>query len=218
MNPIDEARINGEKSKSDCAILSSAYASYTYDEDFSMISSNVYQLLSFVVQNNTFCKLLDFALPKVHTVYPSVAFLPLQDITSPTYVLYPDTHVLTEADEILIDFMKIYIQNLRIQAKEITKYLTFYRVFHVKHFWQAAAKSTTYYNRIIGLARPLALWPAGGRSDTLPASDPPEDGYRSGWWRYRHVPAFPEWRADRHRWTADGWRRNAAAHGVSDQR
>ncbi|MBP3341025.1 MAG: LysR family transcriptional regulator [Peptococcaceae bacterium] len=117
MLPIDTAVINGEDVST--IALSHAYATYENNTTFRLISSNVYQILDSVVQNNTICTLPDFALAKAQSLYPDLTFTPVRDGTVPLNVLYPETHVLTEADEIVINFMKSYIQNLQFMAKQI---------------------------------------------------------------------------------------------------
>ncbi|MBO5140447.1 MAG: hypothetical protein J6B76_07335, partial [Peptococcaceae bacterium] len=114
---IDTAVINGEDVST--IALSHAYATYENNTTFRLISSNVYQILDSVVQNNTICTLPDFALAKAQSLYPDLTFTPVRDGTVPLNVLYPETHVLTEADEIVINFMKSYIQNLQFMAKQI---------------------------------------------------------------------------------------------------
>ena len=82
-------------------------------------SSNVYQHLDSVVQNGTVCTLPDILLPKLKTMYPDVVMIPFSDTPgSPCSIVYPSTYVLSEADEVLISFLKAYFQNLQLIAQQ----------------------------------------------------------------------------------------------------
>ena len=82
-------------------------------------SSNVYQHLDSVVQNNTVCTMPDIILPKLKPMYPDVVTIPFIDGTgSPCNIVYPSTYVLSEADEVLISFLKVYFQNLQFIAQQ----------------------------------------------------------------------------------------------------
>ncbi len=82
-------------------------------------SSNVYQHLDSVVQNGTVCTLPDILLPKLKSMYPDVVMIPFSDSTgSPCSIVYPSTYVLSEADEVLISFLKAYFQNLQLIAQQ----------------------------------------------------------------------------------------------------
>lgn len=89
-------------------------------ENIKLVSSNVYQLLDYVTQNNDICVLPDFVLPKVTTLYPDVAFIPLQSMHSPLSVVYLETHTLSESDQLIINFVKSYIENMQLLAKQLT--------------------------------------------------------------------------------------------------
>ena len=71
-------------------------------------SSNVYQHLDSVVQNGTVCTLPDIILLKLRPMYPDVVTVLLSDGPgSPSSIVYPYTYVLSEADEVLISFLKL---------------------------------------------------------------------------------------------------------------
>ena len=81
-------------------------------------SSNVYQHLDSVVQNGTVCTMPDIILPKLKPMYPDVVTIPFVDGPgSPCSIVYPSTYVLSEADEVLISFLKVYFQNLQLIAQ-----------------------------------------------------------------------------------------------------
>lgn len=81
-------------------------------------SSNVYQHLDSVVQNGTVCTMPDIILPKLKPMYPDVVTIPFADsMGSPCSIVYPSTYVLSEADEVLISFLKVYFQNLQLIAQ-----------------------------------------------------------------------------------------------------
>ena len=82
-------------------------------------SSNVYQHLDSVVQNGTVCTMPDIILPKLKPMYPDVVTIPFADGPgSPCSIVYPSTYVLSEADEVLISFLKVYFQNLQLIAQQ----------------------------------------------------------------------------------------------------
>ena len=82
-------------------------------------SSNVYQHLDSVVQNGTVCTMPDILLPKLKAMYPDVVMIPFSDTPgSPCSIVYPSTYVLSEADEVLISFLKAYFQNLQLIAQQ----------------------------------------------------------------------------------------------------
>lgn len=102
--------------------LSHAYDAAIHKENLTLVSSNIYHILDSVMQNNAVCAIPDFVLPKVKASYPDVGFLPVASSapsTSPIYVVYAETHTLTEADEVVIHFIKSYIQNLQLLTKQI---------------------------------------------------------------------------------------------------
>lgn len=91
---------------------------YKKDQVF-FVSSNVMQMIDAVEQNNAVCTLPDFALPKIKPFYPDLAYIPIQNVVLPISVIYSSDYTLTEADEIVINFMKSYIQNLQLLANQI---------------------------------------------------------------------------------------------------
>ncbi len=93
----------------------------TYIEPHVLVSSNVYQLLDSVVQNDTTCTLPDFALPKIFSQYPELAFIPLLEHLSPIHVLYSSDKMLSQSDNFVIQFIDSYIQNLQTLAKLLTQ-------------------------------------------------------------------------------------------------
>lgn len=83
-------------------------------------SSNVYQHLDSVVQNGTICTMPDIILPKLKPMYPDVVTIPFSDGQgSPCSIVYPSTYILSEADEVLISFLKVYFQNLQLIAQQM---------------------------------------------------------------------------------------------------
>ena len=92
----------------------------TYQHDrLVFASSNVYQHLDSVVQNNTICTLPDFVLPKLKPMYPDIVTIPFEKGgESPCQIVYPATYLLSEADEVLISFLKVYFQNLQLIAQQ----------------------------------------------------------------------------------------------------
>ncbi len=95
----------------------------TYQSDkLVFTSSNVYQHLDSVVQNDTVCTMPDILLPKLKPMYPDVAMIPFRDTPgTPCSIVYPSTYVLSEADEVLISFLKAYFQNLQFIAQQIPR-------------------------------------------------------------------------------------------------
>lgn len=89
-------------------------------ENLVFTSSNVYQHLDSVIQNNTVCTIPDFILPKVKPMYPELVIIPFTNIEgSPCSIVYPTTYILSEADEVLISFLKFYFQNLQLLAQQV---------------------------------------------------------------------------------------------------
>ena len=82
-------------------------------------SSNVYQHLDSVVRNNTVCTLPDFLLSKLKPMYPEIVTIPfVEEECSPCQIVYPTSYILSEADEVLISFLKVYFQNLQLIAQQ----------------------------------------------------------------------------------------------------
>ena len=104
------------------ALMTSAFThvfpDLAHNDKLTLVSSNVYQLLESVLQNNNICTLPDFVLPKMRHLYPDIAFLPIDKAIAPIYVVYSALHELTPADEIVIDFVHSYIQNLQDLLKK----------------------------------------------------------------------------------------------------
>lgn len=89
------------------------------DEQIVFISSNIYQHLDSVVQNQTVCTLPDFVLPKIKPMYPDVVTIPFEeDNTTPCQIIYPTSYILSEADEVLISFLKLYFQSLQLMSQK----------------------------------------------------------------------------------------------------
>ena len=81
--------------------------------------SNIYQHLDSVVQNNTVCTMTDFLLPKLKPMYPDIVTIPFTESEGcPCQIVYPVTYLLSEADEVLISFLKVYFQNLQLIAQQ----------------------------------------------------------------------------------------------------
>lgn len=99
--------------------LSHVFADTPHNESLNLVSSNVHQLLDSVTQNDNSCVLPDFVLPKVQPLYPDIAFLPMPNGCAPIYAVYPAEHPLTEADKIVINFIKSFLQNLQLLAKQV---------------------------------------------------------------------------------------------------
>jgi len=92
----------------------------TYREENVIFSSaNIYQHLDSVAQNGTICALPDFVLAKAKALYPDVKMVPFRDgLENDFFVVYPKSYRLSKADEILISFLKLYMQNLQLTAKQ----------------------------------------------------------------------------------------------------
>jgi len=81
--------------------------------------SSVHQILDFVSENNEVTSLPDFVLPKVKDEYPDLQFIRNPNISTPLSVVYLENHTLTEAEAVVVNFCKTYIQNLQFMAKQI---------------------------------------------------------------------------------------------------
>lgn len=92
---------------------------YYKNESMFFVSGNIIQLIDSVSQNNAVCTLPAFTLPKIKPLYPDLGYIPVQNIILPISVVYPVNHTLTEADEIVINFMKTFIQSLHMLSKQI---------------------------------------------------------------------------------------------------
>lgn len=89
-------------------------------ENLVFMSSNVYQHLDSVLQNNTVCTMPDFILSKVKPMYPELVTIPFTNMEgSPCSIIYPTTYILSEADKVLISFLKFYFQNLQLVAQQV---------------------------------------------------------------------------------------------------
>jgi len=99
--------------------LSHAYEQAMHKESLNLVSSNIYHILDSIVQNNNICGIPDFILPKIKSSYSDISFVPVSTPPSPFHVIYPETYTLTAADEVVINFVQSYIQNLQLLAKQI---------------------------------------------------------------------------------------------------
>ena len=94
-------------------------ASYNL-KNINLVSSSIYQHLDAITQNNAVCILPGFLFPKMKSLYPDISIRPL---TEPSFssctIVYANSYTLTEADEILIAFLKIYLQNQQLFAKQM---------------------------------------------------------------------------------------------------
>lgn len=99
--------------------LSHAYGVAQHKENLNLVSSNIYHILDSVMQNNNICGVPDFILPKIKSLYPDIGFLHIAAPTSPIHVVYHENYTLTAADEVVIQFVKSYIQNLQLLSKQI---------------------------------------------------------------------------------------------------
>lgn len=88
-------------------------------ENIVLISSNIYQQLESIVRNETVCLLPGFLFTKMSSLYPDVTVRPLDEpIYSSCNIVYANTYTLSSADEILIAFLKTYLQNLQLFSRQ----------------------------------------------------------------------------------------------------
>ncbi|MBE6112038.1 MAG: LysR family transcriptional regulator [Peptococcaceae bacterium] len=112
--------ISGEEGSALISTVSPVAPLGTYQhEKLVFTSSNIYQHLDSVVQNNTVCTMTDFLLPKLKPMYPDIVTIPFTESEGcPCQIVYPVTYLLSEADEVLISFLKVYFQNLQLIAQQ----------------------------------------------------------------------------------------------------
>lgn len=101
-------------------ILPFAFPASYHFKNINLVSSNIYQHLDAITQNNAVCILPGFLFPKMKSLYPDISIRPL---TEPSFssctIVYTSSYTLTEADEILIAFLKTYLQNQQLFAKQM---------------------------------------------------------------------------------------------------
>lgn len=89
-------------------------------ENIRLVSSSIYQQLEAITQNNTICILPGILFSKINSLYPDITIRPFTEpIFSPCNIVYVKSSTLTEADEILISFLKTYLQNQQLFAKQM---------------------------------------------------------------------------------------------------
>lgn len=89
-------------------------------KNINLVSSSIYQHLDAITQNNTVCILAGFLFPKMKSLYPDIIIRPLAEpVFSSCTIVYANSYTLTEADEILIAFLKTYLQNQQLFAKQM---------------------------------------------------------------------------------------------------
>lgn len=85
-----------------------------------LVSSNIYQQLEAIIQNNTICILPGILFSKISPIYPDIIIRPFaKPIFSSCNIVYVNSYTLTEADNILIAFLKTYLQSQQLYAKQL---------------------------------------------------------------------------------------------------
>lgn len=91
---------------------------------FLFISSNIYQHLDSVIQNNSVCIAPSYTRASIYTTYPEIILLPFKKaLINPIYIFHSGTHVLTEADKATISFVAEYTKKIE-QLEKIDSLLT----------------------------------------------------------------------------------------------
>ena len=84
------------------------------------VSSNIYQHLDSVVNNNSVCVVASYIRPGIERLYPDIVLLPFErQFTIPIHIMHTQKHVLTDADKAVIRFTAQYLQQLN-NSKNIT--------------------------------------------------------------------------------------------------
>lgn len=90
------------------------------------VSSNIYQHLDSVVNNNSVCVVASYIRPGIEQLYPDIVLLPFErQFTIPIHIMHPQTHVLTDADKAVIRFTAQYLQQLNNAQKIAPDVLSF---------------------------------------------------------------------------------------------
>jgi len=88
-------------------------------DEILFISSNLNTLIEMVVESDTILHVPDFCLPKLNEKFPDVGFKLIPGEKLKLNIVYSPTYTLTEADKIVIDFLKSYIKNLQLLAQKL---------------------------------------------------------------------------------------------------
>ena len=84
-----------------------------------LISNNINNLMEIVIESDTTFGVPDFGIPKLSEKYPEVSFMLMPEEKLKLNIIYPNTYTLTEADKIVIDFLKSYVKNLQLLAQKL---------------------------------------------------------------------------------------------------
>lgn len=77
------------------------------------ISSNIYQHLESVIENNSICVVPTYLRLGIKNSYPSIALIPFEkSYSNPIYIFHKNTLELTEAEKAVIRFTSEYIQKI----------------------------------------------------------------------------------------------------------
>ena len=85
-----------------------------------LVSSSIYQHLDAIVQNNAICILPGILFSKINPIYPDITIRPFdKPIFSSCNIVFAKSYTFTEADEVLITFLKTYLRSQQLYAKQI---------------------------------------------------------------------------------------------------
>lgn len=88
------------------------------------ISSNIYQHLDSVMQNNSVCVVPLYTRASIYSAYPEIILLPFKKaVLNPIYIFHSGSHVLTAADKATIRFVAEYTKKIE-QLEKIDSLLT----------------------------------------------------------------------------------------------
>lgn len=92
-------------------------ADWKDNDTFSIISSNIYQLLEIVKNTSLVAPIPDYAIPKIYNSYPEISYKYTHSLD--LYIVYPSEYTLTKADEMIINFLVAYIKKLQATAEQL---------------------------------------------------------------------------------------------------
>lgn len=88
--------------------------------NINLVSSSIYQHLDAIVQNNAICILPGILFSKINPIYPDITIRPFnKPIFSSCNIVFAKSYTFTEADEILITFLKTYLRSQQLYARQM---------------------------------------------------------------------------------------------------
>jgi len=102
----------------------SEWNKYLSPNQLLFISSNIYQHLDSVLQNNSVCIVPSYTRAGIYASYPDIVLLPFKKmVLNPIYIFHSSSHTLTDAEKATIYFISDYMKKIE-QPEKIELLLT----------------------------------------------------------------------------------------------